>query len=97
MFGSGDIQRRHLGGSTAREGGSLLFSVPIGVMFTFTWEVSVVVSWDPRNNPTARGAKQELRPILYREDHRNLERLRDLPRITKVRRDGFSVITCLVP
>ena len=96
MFGSSYIQRGILNDSTAREDGSLLFIVPIGVMFSITRELSVVVSWDPHNNSAAGEAKQELRPILYCKDHRNLERLSNFPRVTRVLRDGFSVMTCLV-
>lgn len=55
-----------------------------------------MVSWDPHNNSAAGEAKQELRPILYCKDHRNLERLSNFPRVTRVLRDGFSVMTCLV-
>lgn len=96
MFGSGYIQREDLDDSTASGGGRLLFIVSMVVTLSISWGVSVVISQSPHNNPIVGEVKQELRSILYSEDHGNLERLSNLPRVTRVTNDGFGVRTSLV-
>lgn len=88
MFGSGHIQRGNWDDSTTLEGGRFLFIVALVVMLSVSWGVSAVISQRAHNNFIAGEGKQELRPILYSEDHRNLS---NFPRVTSVTSDGFGV------